>query len=330
MMDRRENTLAILAHQSHDHIGNSMTDFAGCGGNLETFENGPAGGGLDGFGMLWAQNEAGFGGGIPAPGTIVLNDICEWESVIQWPDLDDYDWEGQAEAQLSRADRTTQVVEYSSWNGPFLRMMDLMGFSEGLVALYEEPEASKAFLNAIADFKIRSAERAVKYFKPDTYCIFDDVASEYAPFISPETYRDIIMPSHIKINQALEAMGVIPNLHVCGKPEILVPLFIEEGAHAWEVCQPENDLVGLGQKYGDKIAFIGGYDMIQKIYKVGDTEEEIRASVRACMDKYGPAGNYVFMGMKMPGPGGGMELMMQWMGWFNDEAIKYGTNFYNR
>jgi hypothetical protein len=31
-------------------------------------------------------------------------------------------------------------------------------------------------------------------------------------------------------------MGVIPNLHVCGKCDILVPDFAEEGPEAWEVC----------------------------------------------------------------------------------------------
>ena len=44
MMNRRENMLATLLHQSHDHVGNYMTDICSCGGSRETFENGPAGG----------------------------------------------------------------------------------------------------------------------------------------------------------------------------------------------------------------------------------------------------------------------------------------------
>ena len=40
-MNRRENMLAFLNHEKHDHVPNFITDVCGVGGDTELFENGP-------------------------------------------------------------------------------------------------------------------------------------------------------------------------------------------------------------------------------------------------------------------------------------------------
>lgn len=327
MMDRRENMLAILAHRPHDHVGNTMTDICQTGANRETFENGPAGGGLDGFGCKWASSASALGFGVPAAGRPVLTDICDWERVVKFPDLDAFDWEGLAREQLARFDPKNQIQEYSMWNAQFLRLTHLMGFEEGLCAMQEEPEACAALLDAITDYKIRVAEYAVKYFHPDTICAYDDVATERSTFMSPAKYRELIKPTHKKFNDAVKSMGVIPNLHVCGRCEAIVPDIVDEGAAAWEICQPENDLTGLQKTVGDALAFLGGYDMKGRYAVTDVSEEELRASVRACIDKYAPGGNFAFMGMIMYSD---MGKFARTVAILSDEALKYGTGYYIR
>jgi hypothetical protein len=327
MMNRRENMLAILNHQPHDHVGNFKTDICSTSGSLETFENGPAGGGSDGFGCLWSASESALGQGVPAAGHVVLKNIADWKKVVKFPDLDAFDWAGQAKVQLQSFDPVNQIQEYGMWNGPFLRLTHLMGFEDGLCAMYEEPEACLELLDAITDYKIKVAERAVKYFKPDSICTYDDVATELATFMSPDKYRELIKPGHKKFNDAVRAMGVIPNIHVCGKCEAIVPDLVDEGAQAWEICQPENDLLGLQQKLGDKLAFIGGFDMKGKLSYTDVSEAELRASVRETIDKYAPGGNYGMFGIILYSDIG---KFVQTMNIMSDETIKYGTNYYNR
>ena len=49
------------------------------------------------------------------------------------------------------------------------------------------------------------------------------------------------------------------------------------------------------------------------------------AEARSCIDKYGPCGNYGFMGMLMfEGP----TQFFRAFGALNGEAIAYGTNYY--
>ena len=113
MMNRKDNLMAIYHHQSHDHVA-TFFDIASVGGDAEEFENGPRGGqgGLDWFGMEWSRNAAGFGGGTPAPGKIVLPDVTEWKKYVRFPDVSRYDWETQAREQLANVDRNNQVVDY--------------------------------------------------------------------------------------------------------------------------------------------------------------------------------------------------------------------------
>ena len=113
MMTRKENMLAIFRHAKHDHVGSYM-DIVHVGGDVEEFENGPAGGsgGLDWFGMAWSRTASGFGGGTPSPGKALLPDITEWRKYVRFPDVSKYDWAGQAAAQLPRVDRDAQVVDY--------------------------------------------------------------------------------------------------------------------------------------------------------------------------------------------------------------------------
>ena len=84
----------------------------------------------------------------------------------------------------------------------------------------------------------------------------------------------------------------------------------------------------LQQEVGDKLAFIGCYDMIGKSngFNIHEpTEEELRQSVRDCIDKYGPGGNVGIMGMIMYAD---PQKMVSTMMTLRDEAIRYGTNYY--
>lgn len=323
-MTRRENMLAILNHQPHDHIGNFKTDMCQCGGSLETFENGPKGGGRDGFGINWLPSESALGQGVPV-GKPILEDICAWEDIVRFPDLDAFDWEEQARAQLANFNPENQLIEYGMWNGPFLRLSHLMGFENCLCSMYEEPEACKALLDAIVDYKIRIAERAVEYFHPDSICTYDDVATERATFMSPEIYRELIKPAHTRFNKAVRDMGVIPNAHVCGKCEAIVPDLVDEGSAAWEICQPENDLLRLQAELGDKLAFIGCYDMKGELACRDASEEEIRESARKAIDTYGPGGNFAMFGIILYSDA---ARFVKTMNIINDEVIRYGTNYY--
>ena len=296
-MNARENYLALINHEETERVPGLFTDVNMLGGQLEYWENGPAGGGLDGFGCGWIGTAS--AGGQPAldPTFVVCEDVCDWEDKVTFPNPDDIDWEAYAAPQLAMVDRENKFVEYHMWNSVFLRYTHLLGFENALCAFYEEPDAVHALLEALTDYKIRMLERIAKYFKPDAYVHYDDVATERSLFMSPEVYREFIKPVHKRMNDAAEAMGIIPLVHVCGKCESIIEDLIDEGSRAWQAAQPQNDIAGIIERYGDRFSVIGGYDSQGRAGAPDVTDEEIIAEVDRCFDEYGRFGRgYGFFG----------------------------------
>ncbi len=297
MMTAKENYLALLRHEPVDYIPNVFLDVCVCGGAAETFENGPEGGGEDGFGCRWHPSDTASGQGSPEAGYIVLDDVTVWEDVVKFPDLDAFDWEELAKEQLAGVDRGKTPVEYTSWNSQFLRLTHLMGFGDGLCALIEEPEACYDLMSAITDYKIKIIERAYEYFKPDSFINFDDVATESSLFLSKSAYQELIKPHHKRMNDAAKAYGMYPGQHCCGYCQDIIDDFIDEGSVVWQCAQPSNDIEMIIQKYGDKISVAGGYDTQGTPGQPTATDEEIKAEVKRCMETYGKYGkSYGFMG----------------------------------
>lgn len=300
-MTPKETILAALTHQSHDRIPNYLTDVVNGGfgfGNGPDFEKGPLGGGIDGFGVSWVCPSSGGGAPIPEPGKFILDSetIVDWKKIVKFPNILEDDWEARAKWELGRGDRSVQAVDYGSGNGPFERLAALMGFEEALIAMACEPEAVSELLNAIADYKISVIEMAHKYYHPDIYTNYDDIATQNDLFMSMDMYRDIIKPVHKRLYDAARAYDMIPVQHTCGKAESVVDDMIEIGVSAWTSVQPTNDISSILEKHTDDFCLIGGYDTTGEPSRSGASQETVEAEVDRCFQTYGTHSNYVFFG----------------------------------
>ena len=301
MMNARENYLAYLNHEPVDWVPCVGVDMYMLGGQREEWENGPLGQiGFDGFGNNWIPTDGANGQPALDPTILPITDVTEWESQLKLPNLDAIDWKAYAEEQLAGVDRSAKVLEYHTWNSIYLRLGHLLGFEEALCSFYEEPEATLALCDRLADYKIALLERVHEYIKPDTFVHYDDVTTSLSLFMSPSIYCEFIKPAHKRINDAAIAMGMIPQIHVCGKCEDIVEDIIEEGSQAWQSAQPMNDLAGIIQRYGDRLSVTGGYDTQGAPGQADASEEITAAEVLRCMDEYGRFGkSYCFMGFKL-------------------------------
>ena len=322
-MTPRENYMAAIAHQIPEWVPVYARPVRWNVGITDPFEKGPAGGGMDGFGVLWKDD--GFGS-CPSSEFYAVTDITRWREQTTFPDLDSIDWAAKAQKELDGADRSNCIVEYCMGNGPYERMLALMGLEALTCAFYEEPEACKDYLDAWADYKIHHIDLVATHYKPDFISIFDDVAYETGMFVSPTLYREFISPIHKRCNDAIRSHGILPVQHCCGKAEYLVEDFIAEGAVAWSSVQPVNDIVGILQKYGDRLTIIGGFDTNGPPARMDATEEMRRAEVRRVLDTYAPYGSFIISNLRVTGstPEETRRMSAQCM----DEALTYGRSFY--
>lgn len=295
-MSPRENYLACLNHQPHEYTP-GQTDVAGVGMFIP-MERGEGGAGIDAFGVRWVSPPSAIMAALPAPDEFQLTDVTKWRDVVKFTDPGVYDWESLAAAELANINRDMQVVEVGSLNYVYERMATLMGFEGALLAMALEPEASFELLSALTDWKLEVLKYYAKYYQPDVFTYFDDVATERQVFMSPDTYRQLIMPLHTRTVNACRELGIIPIQHTCGKADLIVQEMIEEGNAGWSAVQPTNDIAGIIEKYGDEFVIIGGYDSNGAPGMWNAPEEVARAEVRRCFAEYAKYGKgYIFFGM---------------------------------
>jgi len=173
----------------------------------------------------------------------------------------------------------------------------MRGFGEWLMDLRLNPEFACTLMDRIADVWIRIAEKAIDEVKGkiDVISWGDDVAAQEAPFMSPQTYRDLIKPRHKRMIQALKARcGARVWYHSCGSVRPLIEDLIDAGIDCLnpvQVSARNMDPLQLKKEFGNRLPFWGGIDT-HRVLPFG-TPDEVRREVRRMIDCLGKGGGYV-------------------------------------
>lgn len=295
-MTERENALLAYHHQKPEWTPLSWDSVYHCG-----FAGGNENGLISEdrccvFGVKWIISNAS-----PTPDPdepYMLEEIEDWREVIKFPEPYKWDWEAIAKQELAGYD-DTKVLSWFSEMGMFDRLATLGGFENALCWLLTDPEETSALLGRIADYKIELIECVAKYIKPDVFMYTDDLATARGLFMSPEVYRSVIKPHHERIIKAIKDNNMIAEQHTCGKCEEIIPDFVEMGVESFFPAQAINDLVGIQEKYGDKLTLLGGFDSQKGPGKPDCSDEEIMEEAHRIIDSYSDAGGFICMPMIM-------------------------------
>ncbi len=286
------------------------------------------GGGKDIWGVNYVGSKETGGAVLPEPNNFILTDVTQWRDVIKAPDLTDVDWETMIDNQLKmfHVDRSQEAVSFNLHAGYFQNLMAFMGFTEGLCALYEEPEAVMELLDYICRFYEDVARHVMPILKPDVLTMMDDTAAWGAPFISEQMYHDMILPFLDRQAKFGRDAGIPITMHNCGKSECFIDDWLSIGVNAWDPAQTCNDLAGIKKKYGNRLVIMGGWDARDRLLDDDVTDEEIRQSVRDTMDMLAPGGGFCWCGGYL-GAVDDQEVLRKNIVLF-DEVDKYGHSFY--
>lgn len=252
---------------------------------------------MDEFGVELTTTSASMGAHMPVPGRVLLKDIRKWRDVIKSPDISDVDWAALAEKDLAKKDPANNPVVISA-GGYFMTLMNFMTFTEGLCAMYEEPEEVYALFEYLSEYYLEKQRALTKYYNPDVYCIADDTAAWQFPFISEKMYRELVYPFHRKHAEMALDDGLFVTMHDCGKCETFIDDWVEMGVSAWEPAQVSNDLVAIKKKYGRRLAIMGGWDNTGRISFADQvTDEELREALYRYVDTLAPNAGFAFLAM---------------------------------
>ena len=252
----------------------------------------PEGYDKDEFGMLRTTTEESMGGGFPVPGIVLLEDITKWRDVIKMPDLSTVDWDAFAKRQYEGKDPNNPK---SVMIGDFIvTLINWMSFTEGLIALQEEPEECYALLEYLCDYYCEVLKKCIYLFKPEILHLVDDVAADQMPFISLETYRTLIKPHHKRLADIALDNDMLITMHCCGKCDSFIDDWAEMGVTGWEPAQAGNDFAAIKKKYGPKMVIMGGWDNTGPISMPETSDDELREALIKYVDEFAPGGGFAY------------------------------------
>ena len=175
--------------------------------------------------------------------------------------------------------------------GVFNIMPMLGGMENGLMMYLLEEE----IVQAAIDRDIERGNFADEYYIRegiDQFFVELDPATNLAPLISPELFRQFCLPAMKKRIKNLKKYRDKVFLHACGNTWQLMDMFIEAGIDCYQSLQTAADMdIGkLKNQYGHKIPFWGGVAVENLI---GETPEDVRKDVREAFRKAGSNGGFI-------------------------------------
>jgi len=202
-------------------------------------------------------------------------------------DLDAYPWPDDVGAPHRFAGMQAAVAAAHAEGMPvygcglnfFEHLWGLCGFDILMMGMAEdEPWARKMFHKHAEDL-VRTAEQ-IALADADILQTGSDMATQLAPLINPEMWRDWVFP--LMRDAIAAARRIKPDIlvfyHSDGNVEPLIEGFIEAGVDILNPIQPEcMDIFALKAKYGDRLAFHGGIG-VQTVMPFG-TPQQVRDTV---------------------------------------------------
>ena len=282
--------------------------------------------GTDYWGVRYVSNEEGNFASIPKPNDFILDDITKWRDVIHAPSLEGIDWEAMAKRDIENSGINPEetAVIFHLHVGYFQNLMAFMGFTEGLCAMYEEPEEVKALFEYMSDFYVDVAERCIDYYHPDIFSVTDDTATKQNPFVSVDMYRELLKPFYIKQANVAMKRGIPIEMHNCGRCEDFIEDWFDFGVSAWNPAQPSNNLTAIKEKYGNSLALCGCWDAYGELADPNCSEEVFKDSIIKTIDAYAPGGGFAWGNNVL----GFDEAAKRKNRWISEVMDTYGRTFY--
>ena len=243
----------------------------------------------DGNGALlrWIKT----GSGAPEHVDFTVKDRGGWEEHIRPHLLDERTYEQRINfssyrdlrAKCARDERfmTCGVV------GPFDQMSPMCGHEHLLMGMALDSEWVREMADLYATVAVHLLEILFeREGLPDGLWVWDDLGFKHRPFMSPAMYRALIYPAHKRLFNFAHSRGLPVILHCDGYVETLVPSLIEAGIDCLQPIEAKAgmDLVKLKQRFGERIALIGGMDeRVLETNALAAVEAELLSKLPAAM-----------------------------------------------
>jgi uroporphyrinogen-III decarboxylase len=163
----------------------------------------------------------------------------------------------------AKKSQTNGMLVVANIPGGFDTPRELMGEDVTCRAYYEQPELMYDILNTISETSFKVLERISDHLIIDQLSVHEDMAGKSGSLIGPKQILEFIKPYYRKIWDMLSSKGTkIFQQDSDGNMNSVIDAFLECGLTVMFPMEPSAgmDIVKIRQKYGKRLAMLGGID----------------------------------------------------------------------
>lgn len=204
-----------------------------------------------------------------------------------WPDVKYLDFT-EIYAEIDK--HQDKMVFTGMWSCFFHQVADFFGMENYFIKMYENPEIVHAVTSRIVDFYVKANDMFFEGLgdRADVMFFGNDFGTQLDLFVSPDNFREFIMPYFNKLIAVGKKHGKKIMLHSCGSIYRIIPDLIEAGVdilHPIQAAASGMSAQELSQ-FKDKLSFVGGIDA--QTFFVNATPQEITQEVSRVKSILGP------------------------------------------
>lgn len=184
-----------------------------------------------------------------------------------------------------------KMVFTGMWSCFFHNVADFFGMENYFIKMYECPEVVEAVTERITDYYVAANE---KFFsglgdRADVMFFGNDFGTQLDLFVSPDAFRQFILPSFKRLIAVGKKYNKLIMLHSCGSIYRIIPDLIDAGVDILHPIQAQaKGMSALELKqYKNDLAFVGGIDA--QSFFVNATPQQIKDEVHRVRDILGPS-----------------------------------------
>jgi len=173
------------------------------------------------------------------------------------------DWEGRLAANRSLREQGYFVTSHTGFG--YDVMQRFVGAPRVLMAMHDDPSWVKDMMDTLAECVIRAVAELIAYgFRFDGAFIWNDMGYKNGPFFSPDAYMEFEFPGQKRMCDFFHSHDMPVILHTDGDIRKLIPHLIEAGIDCLQPIEAKAgmDLVELKHDFGEKMAFMGGINVM--------------------------------------------------------------------
>ena len=241
------------------------------------------------------------------PVSFVFSDIKTSEEFDEYPQIfDRWDWPSVADETVDQyADRaqklytSTDRAVIASWRMHYLQAGQIMrGYEQFMIDLLIDEPLARGLLDRLHAAYMQRAETFLKVMAGsiDIVLLADDLGTQNAPLLNPDTYRKLIKPYWAELIALIKRYNKKTLMHSCGAVSEFIPDLIEMGVDAVnpvQITAAGMEPARLKKEFGEDIAFWGGGISTQGVLDRG-TVQEVQDEVKRNVDTFASGGGFVF------------------------------------